>query len=118
MPGPPSVQHLQMSHLRDWQGGQMPRSCPGGGWAQVELTDALLPFWTMRGRTYEEISNWLDISTRRRFFKPKLWKDRASCAVYCKFKNTKNILETFRFEDENDYEYEIWFKVFSRIVKK
>ena len=26
--------------------------------------------------------------------------------------------ETFRFEDENDYEYEIWFKVFSRIVKK
>ena len=36
MPGP-----------RDWQGGQMPRSSPGvggggGGWAQVELTDALL----------------------------------------------------------------------------
>ena len=26
-------------------------------------------------------------------------------------------LETFRFEDENDYEYEIWFKDFSRIVK-
>ena len=24
---------------------------------------------------------------------------------------------TFRFEDENDYEYEISFKVFSRIVK-
>ena len=24
----------------------------------------------------------------------------------------------FRFEDENDYEYEIWFQVFSRIVKK
>ena len=21
----------------------MPRSCPGGGWAQVELTDALVP---------------------------------------------------------------------------
>ena len=66
MPGPPSVQHLQMSHLRDWQGGQMPRSCPGGGggWAQVELTDALLPFWNwkeLKGRTYEEISNWLDI---------------------------------------------------------
>ena len=27
-------------------------------------------------------------------------------------------IETFRFEDEKDYEYEIWFKVFSRIVKK
>ena len=26
--------------------------------------------------------------------------------------------ETFRVEDENDYEYEIWFEVFSRIVKK
>ena len=28
------------------------------------------------------------------------------------------VLETFRFEDENDYDYEIWFKVFSHIVKK
>ena len=28
------------------------------------------------------------------------------------------ILETFKFEDENDYDYEIWFKVFSRTVKK
>ena len=28
------------------------------------------------------------------------------------------LTETFRFEDKNDYEYEIWFKVFSRIVKK
>ena len=28
------------------------------------------------------------------------------------------ILETFKFEDENDYDYEIWFKVFSCIVKK
>ena len=27
-------------------------------------------------------------------------------------------IETFRFEDEKDYEYEIWFKVFLRIVKK
>ena len=27
-------------------------------------------------------------------------------------------VETFRFEDENHYEYEIGFKVFSRIVKK
>ena len=27
-------------------------------------------------------------------------------------KITKKV-ETFRFEDENDYEYEIWFKVFS-----
>ena len=25
--------------------------------------------------------------------------------------------ETFRFKDENDYEYEIWLKVFSRILK-
>ena len=29
-----------------------------------------------------------------------------------------SLLETFRFEDDNDYKYEIWFKVFSRIVKK
>ena len=44
MLGPRAVQHLQMPHPRDWQGGQMPRSCPGGGgggWVQVELTDAL-----------------------------------------------------------------------------
>ena len=26
------------------------------------------------------------------------------------------LIETFRFEDENHYEYEIWFKVFSRIL--
>ena len=42
MPAPRAVQNLQMPHPRDWQGGQMPRSNPGGGgvgWAQVELTD-------------------------------------------------------------------------------
>ena len=27
-------------------------------------------------------------------------------------------IESFRFDDENDHEYEISFKVFSRIVKK
>ena len=27
------------------------------------------------------------------------------------------LVETFRFEDENDYEYEIWLEVFSRILK-
>ena len=27
------------------------------------------------------------------------------------------ILATFRFEDENDYGYKIWLKVFSRILK-
>ena len=43
MPGPRAVQNLQMPHPRDWQGGQMSRSSPGGegGWAQPELTDAL-----------------------------------------------------------------------------
>ena len=43
MRGPRAEQNLQMLHPRDWQGGQMPRSSPGGGgdWAQVELTDAL-----------------------------------------------------------------------------
>ena len=25
---------------------------------------------------------------------------------------SQTLLETFRFEDENDYEYEIWFQVF------
>ena len=29
-----------------------------------------------------------------------------------------SLKETLRFEDENDYEYEVWFKVFSSIVKK
>ena len=42
--GPRAVQNLQMPHHRDCQGGQMSRSCPGGGegasWAQGELTDA------------------------------------------------------------------------------
>ena len=28
-----------------------------------------------------------------------------------------SLKETLRFEDENDYEYEVWFKVFSSIVK-
>ena len=28
-----------------------------------------------------------------------------------------SLKETFRFEDENDYEYEVCFKVFSSIVK-
>ena len=27
-------------------------------------------------------------------------------------------IETFMFEDENDYDYEIWFQVFSRIINK
>ena len=27
------------------------------------------------------------------------------------------VLETFRFEDEDDYVYEIWLKVFSHILK-
>ena len=31
--------------------------------------------------------------------------------------NPEQKLESFRFEDKNDYEYEIWFKVFSRILK-
>ena len=45
-PAPWAVQNLQMPHPRDWQGGQMPRSSPGGGggWAQGELTDALINF--------------------------------------------------------------------------
>ena len=30
MPGPRAVPNLQMPHPRDWQGTQMPRSCPGG----------------------------------------------------------------------------------------
>ena len=29
-----------------------------------------------------------------------------------------SLLETFRFGDENGYEYEIWLKGFSRILKK
>ena len=58
MPGPRAVQHLQMPHPRDWLGGQMPRSCPGWGWAQVELTDAL-----------HEISDWICVKTSGSFLK-------------------------------------------------
>ena len=36
----------------------------------------------------------------------------------CVFKLLSKWIDTFRFEDENDYEYEIWFKFFSRIAKK
>ena len=42
MPGPRAVQNLQMPHHWDSQGGQM--SCSNsleGGWAQLELTEAL-----------------------------------------------------------------------------
>ena len=28
-----------------------------------------------------------------------------------------SVLETIRFEDEDDYEYEIWLEVFSRLLK-
>ena len=34
-----------------------------------------------------------------------------------KAKTIVTLLETFRFKDENDYEYEIWLQVFSRILK-
>ena len=27
------------------------------------------------------------------------------------------IVETFRFEDEDDHEYKIWLEVFSRVLK-
>ena len=39
MPGPQAAQNLQMPHPQDWQ---MPCSSPGGSWAQMELTDALI----------------------------------------------------------------------------
>ena len=44
MPDPRAAQNLQMPHPQDLKGGQMPRSSPGGGgggWAQLESTDAL-----------------------------------------------------------------------------
>ena len=72
MPGP-----------RDWQGGQMPRSSPGGGsWAQVELTNALLAAkrvivicinciyqfahgrWTRKYVPFRGASNFLGIGVR------------------------------------------------------
>ena len=28
-----------------------------------------------------------------------------------------SVLETIRFQDEDDYEYEIWLEVFSRLLK-
>ena len=45
MPGFRAEQNLQMSHPRDWQDKQMPRSSAGAGGggdgAQLKLTDAL-----------------------------------------------------------------------------
>ena len=38
--------------------------------------------------------------------------------MFTGFNAHKKPLETFRFEDKNDYEYEISFKVISRIIKK
>ena len=39
-------------------------------------------------------------------------------AIYHIQMATVIIIKTFTFKDQNDYEYEIWFKVFSRSVKK
>ena len=41
-PAPGQCKISQMPTPRDWQGGQMPRRSlgGGGGWAQLELTDA------------------------------------------------------------------------------
>ena len=73
MPGSRAVQNLQMPHPRDWHGGQMPRSGRGeggGGWAQVELTDALLENKTNKPYNYlhcsvlstvQRISHWSQI---------------------------------------------------------
>ena len=41
MPGPQAVQNLQMPPPWDGHGGQMPGAGGGGGWAQLEFTDAL-----------------------------------------------------------------------------
>ena len=47
---------------------------------------------------------------------PALLKNVAAYAV---IGSLRSLLETFtcRFEDENDFEYEIWLEVFSRILK-
>ena len=42
----------------------------------------------------------------------------SNAAIYNLYKLSNRETESFRFEDRNDYEYKIWFKVFSRIVKK
>ena len=59
--GPRKAQNLQMRHPRDWQGGQIPRRGREGGWAHLELTDALLTakpsFWypTLKSNTNTEM---------------------------------------------------------------
>ena len=47
MSSPRAAIKLRMPHPRDWQREQMPRGCPGGGWALLELTDALANWSTM-----------------------------------------------------------------------
>ena len=44
MPSPRAATKLRMPHPRDWHLEQMPRGCPGGGgggWAPLELIDAI-----------------------------------------------------------------------------
>ena len=58
MPGPQAVQHLQMPHPGTDKAGKCPavaRGGGGGGWAQVELTDAL-------GRLFYKSSRLLQTS--------------------------------------------------------
>ena len=64
MSGPWAAQNLQMPYPRNWQGGHMPRSSPGGGgWAQLEviMTDALP----------EQITN----ESQKHIFFPQGWKE-------------------------------------------
>ena len=42
-------------------------------------------------------------------------KSRENTCAY--FHDLCTLVETLRFEDQDDYEYEIWLKVFSRILK-
>ena len=45
IPGPRAVQHLQMPHPWYWQGGQMPRSYPGGGGGAGRRWNWLMHKW-------------------------------------------------------------------------
>ena len=57
-----------MPHHWDWQGGQMPLSSAGvGGWAQLELTDALL------GKDFNT-KRWFSVKIQFNWFKEKIFQ--------------------------------------------
>ena len=61
--------------------------------------------------------SWCTLTGAPRLQNVKVETCMSSYKRQCRIRHCE-IIETFRFGDENDYEYEVWFKDFSLIVKK